>query len=302
MPCFQPLKAYRSVERNAQTGKYGLTFNGKNALIEGSQIRLPCGQCVGCRLDKARQWAIRCEHEAAMHDRNCFITLTYDQVHVPEDFSVRLRDWQLFMKRLRKRVGHDRVRFLATGEYGDNGLRPHYHALLFGFDFADKRHWTTRRDNRCYKSEMLEDVWGMGQCEIGTVTYKSSSYVARYCMKKMTGTKADEHYFRISPVDGKAYRVATEFCVMSRRPGVGSTWFDRYAADAFPSDFLVVDGRKVRPPDYYWRKLAEEDQDPVKRARRRAQLQSKLNNTPERLAVREELLSSRVNRLQRTLQ
>lgn len=301
MPCFHPLKAYRSTERNALTGKYGLTFSGTRNLVEGSFLVLSCGRCMGCRVAKAQQWAIRCEHEAAMHASNSFITLTYDQTHVPTDFSVHLRHWQLFMKRLRKAAGHDRIRFLATGEYGDHGLRPHYHALLFGYDLPDKRHWATRNGNRVYKSDHLEKVWGMGQCEIGTVTYKSSAYVARYCMKKMTGSKADQHYFRTSPVDGKQYRVATEFCVMSRRPGVGQAWFDRYASDAFPSDYLIVDGRKVRPPDYYYRKLAEEDADPIKRARRRAQLQSKANNTPDRLAVREELLGSRLNMLQRNL-
>lgn len=302
MTCFHPLKAYRSAEVNPSTGKRGITFNGSKALIEGGHLRLPCGQCSGCRIDRSREWALRCSHEAATSSASCFVTLTYDQQHVPTDFSVKLRDWQLFMKRLRKRFGAG-VRFFGCGEYGDQTARPHYHALLFGLDFPDKTYWCKRGDHRVYTSEALEEVWGMGQCEVGSVTPASAGYVARYCTKKITGARADDHYSRVSPIDGQTYRVAPEFATMSLRPGLGLEWFARYGGDAFPSDFVVSDGRKVRPPGYYLRKLDEPGQEAIKRLRKRraAQPAARWNSTSERLRVREEIHALRMKRLVRPL-
>lgn len=299
MACFYPLFAYKALVPNAETGKRAIVFNPSKALIEGSSFKLPCGQCQGCRLDKAQDWATRCGHEAQMHASNCFVTLTFDDQNVPQDYSVRKRDFQLFMMKIRKlRSG---VRFFGCGEYGDEGLRPHYHALLFNFDFADKKFWSKRDDYRVYKSELLEDLWPFGLSEIGSVTPQSGGYVARYCLKKYTGDKADDHYSRVSPIDGVVHRVQPEFALMSRRPGVGSSWFDKFSTDAFPSDFVVVDGRKVRPPAYYLSRLAEASQKPIKRARKRASVKpaARANSTPARLAVREVVLCRKVQRLER---
>lgn len=302
MTCYHPLKAYRSTERNPTTGKYGLTFNATKALREGSTLALPCGRCIGCRVDRSRQWAMRCLHEAQCHDRNCFLTLTYDDQNVPQDYSLKLRDWQLFMKRLRKRSGA-RLRFFAAGEYGDQLGRPHYHALLFGYDFADKQLFrTTPRGDRVYTSELLRELWPVGLHELGNVTFKSAAYTARYVIKKTNGDRAADHYNRVSPVDGQTYNVAPEFAVMSRRPGVGTEWFRRFKGDAFPSDFLIVDGRKIKPPKFYLTKLSEDEQKPVKRTRARQSLKQRDNNTPARLKVREEIQQVRAKRLQRTLE
>lgn len=302
MPCYHPLKAHRSTERNPETGKYGIVFNATKGLIEGSSIAIPCGQCIGCRLDKAYQWAIRCVHESKMHDRNVFITLTYNQESVPHDYSVKLRDWQLFMKKLRHRKGAG-VRFLAVGEYGDIGLRPHYHALLFNCDFHSKD--VVRVDPKIgpvYTSSELAELWPVGSHEIGSVTPSSADYCCRYSLKKINGDKADAHYNRVSPIDGNTYRVATEFMVSSRRPGIGATWLEKFKGDAFPSDFLIIDGQRRKPPAYYFRKLSEDDQKPIKRARKRTAVKQRWNNTKERLAVREEIHTLRVQRLQRKLE
>lgn len=305
MTCYHPIKAYRSREKDPSTGKYGITFNATKALIEGTSFAVPCGRCIGCRIDKSYQWAMRCLHEAQMHDQNSFITLTYDQQSVPVDYSLKLRDWQLFMKRLRKNSGAN-MRFFASGEYGDRGLRPHYHALIFGYDFPDKRfHRTTPRGDRLYVSDFLNETWGKGQLnEIGAVTFKSAAYTARYVIKKQGGDQADSHYMRVSPIDGNTYRVATEFAVMSRRPGIGTTWFDKFKTDAFPSDFLIIEGRKVKPPHFYLNKISEAEQLKIKRERKRFSVQprQKLNSTSERLKVREEVQSLRAKRLQRTLE
>lgn len=320
MTCFCPLSAYRALTPDPVTGKRALTFNPLHAVDSVFSLKLPCGQCSGCRHDKAAEWAIRCGHEASTSPVSCFVTLTYEDEALPVDYSVKKRDLQLFMKRLRVSVS-DRVRFFACGEYGDTGGRPHYHALLFGVDFSDDRkRWSKRGEHQTWKSDQLEALWPHGHSEIGSVTPHSAGYVARYCLKKFTGKKADDHYFRASPVDGATYRVEPEFALMSRRPGLGTEWFNRFSGDAFPSDFLIVDGKRRPVPGFYVRKLEAEpvgpaapgfalrheasaEVTPIKRARKAkaAKPAAKWNRSSARLAVREEVHASRAKRLVRTL-
>lgn len=334
MPCYYPLKMSRAAEVNKKTGKRPLVANTKNALIDGSTVIVPCGRCRGCRARRAQEWTIRCQHEASLNgDNNAFITLTYDDDHLPRDYSVKKRDFQLFMKRLRNRYG-SKIRFFACGEYGENTLRPHYHALLLNFDFPDKKLLRTRDKHRVYTSEALSELWPQGSHEIGSVTAASAGYVARYCIKKQSGPKADEHYHRLSPVTGELHHVEPDFGNMSRRPGIASDWFDKFHADAFPSDFVIMDGRQVLPPVYYLRKLQQRDEaaaaaaaalaaaaDPaaapepfrfssrksvVERLQRKrktaaAQPAAKANRTAARLAVREEIHLAREARLVRSL-
>lgn len=307
MTCYRPLRAFRSKD-------HGITFNAHQSLGLGTTLALPCGQCSGCRLMKSQEWQTRLVHESKCHDHNAFVTLTYDQENVPEDFSLKLRDLQLFMKRLRK-AKPQRVRFFGVGEYGDQTLRPHYHLILFNCDFHSKE--VIRIDKRTgspiFTSPELAELWPFGIHEIGTVTPASAGYVARYCLKKLNGEKADAFYTRTSPIDGKVYRVAPEFAVMSRRPGIGLDWFRKHEADAFAfslttkgrvhsvSDFVVVDGQRRKPPGYYLRKLGEAPQTAIKRARKRAAIKHKANNTPERLKVREEVQDSKLKLLKRQL-
>lgn len=299
MTCYSPLTGYKAQERNPDTGKHRITFNPHKALVEGSSLKLPCGQCIGCRADRSQAWGVRCRHEARMHDASCFFTLTYDEQNVPHDYSVKLRHWQLFIDRTRKRTGLKGLRFAGGGEYGELGLRPHYHGLFFNYDFPDKRFIRKRNGYPVYSSELLGELWPFGSCELGSVTHASAEYCARYALKKITGKRADDHYWRVSPVDGEAHRVEPEFFTMSRRPGLGTAWFERFGSDAFPSDFLIVDGRRVKPPPFYLGKLDEAGQVPIKRARKRASVQpgARANNTPERLAVREFIKRDRMNRL-----
>lgn len=318
MTCFHPLKGFRSKTLN-DSGKRAVVFKSSEALNSALPLAVPCGQCRGCRTDRSGQWAIRLMHEAKTHDQSCFLTLTFDDANVPADYSVRLRDVQLFMKKLRKRA-KCAVRFFACGEYGDEGGRPHYHLLIFGFDFPDKKLWAVRQGNRNYKSEMLAELWPYGLSEVSDVTFKSAGYVARYCVKKINGGRADDHYTRVSPVDGAVYRVAPEFATMSVKPGIGATWFDKFSDDAFPSDFIVVDGRKKRPPRYYLRKLEQQRPAPTakpgqilsapksaaekilrERKRRAAAPEVRWNATPERLKVREQVAEARLSRLKRSL-
>lgn len=319
MPCYKPLTAWRSLARDPDTGKHSIVFNPHKALVEGSSFKVPCGQCIGCKLGKSQVWSMRCRHEAMVYFNNSFVTVTYDDQHVPQDFSVKLLDYQLFLKRVRKAKGRG-IRFFGCGEYGNQTLRPHYHFLLFNCDFEDKRFFTERSGNRVYTSPQLGRLWSAGLHEIGEVTSKSAAYVARYSLKKIGGPVADEHYFRVSPVDGQSYRVATEFCTMSRRPGLGTAWLERFGSDVFAGsqvltghragkvidrqDFIVDEHGQKRPvPPFYLSKLDELGQQSVKRARKlkAAAPRARANSTPERLRVREEVQAHRMKRLVRGL-
>lgn len=307
MTCFHPLTAYKSTERSPASGKYGIVFNPVKALIEGSSFKLPCGQCVGCRADKARDLGVRVYHEGQLHERKAFLTLTYSDDHVPASFSVSKRDFQLFMKRVRKRFGSG-IKYLAVGEYGDQTLRPHYHAVCLGLDFPDKYFWRMADGHRVYRSPTLEELWPFGNCEIGSVTLQSAGYVARYCTKKLTGELAVEHYLRASPIDGKMHRVEPEFGLTSRRPALGLNWLRRFKGDVFPANFVVIDGKPRPVPRYYLKKLGEGEQATLKRDRLRRDLadiparkRRRADSTKERLAVREIVHEDRQSRLVRTL-
>lgn len=308
MTCFHPLRAYKSLAVNPETKKHGIVFQSTKALIEGSSFNLPCGQCRGCRMDLARDRAVRCMHEAQMHGRSCFVTLTYGAEHVPRDYSIRKRDLQLFHMRCQEFFGPGKS-YNGVGEYGDTDGRPHYHSLLFGIDFSeDRKRWTKRNGHQTWRSDKLEELWPFGHCEIGSVTPQSAGYCARYSMKKVTGLRADDHYFRVSPVDGELHRVEAEFCLSSRRPAVGLRWLRRYKSDVFPSDFVVVDGTPVPVPKYYQLKLAEVERSVLKRNRLRkdfadlpARHRRKADRTKARLLVREEVAAARQARLVRGL-
>lgn len=243
-------------------------------------IDLPCGQCVGCRLERSRQWAVRCVHEASLHEKNCFITLTYNKENLPADQSLDVKHFQDFMKRLRFKYG-PKIRFFHCGEYGENFGRPHYHACLFNHDFSDKILWSERQGCKLYRSQELEEIWGKGYATVGEVTFESAAYVARYIMKKITGDKAEKHY------EGKK----PEYTTMSRRPGIAKGWIEKYTTDVYPSDNLVLRGKEMKPPkfyDNYFELTNPEKFSTVKR--NRAQHAEKIAEKEPfyRLAVREE--------------
>lgn len=275
-------------------------------LIGVPGITLSCGQCIGCRLDKAREWSTRIAHEGAMHERSSFLTLTYSDEHIPHNYSLDKRTMQLFMKRLRKTL-NVKVRYYLVGEYGGKFLRPHYHVILFGYDFPDKYPWRKTGSGYIqYRSPTLESVWAYGNAEIGTVTPESAGYCARYVTKKITGDRAYEHYQRMHPFTGEIWRVAPEFSLQSNRPGIGASWFDKYQSDAFPDDFVTINGSKRPVPRYYKRLWDAEQTSGVPGARLTWERKSRAlkrapDNTPERLAVREESQHLKAKRLNREL-
>lgn len=292
MPCFRPLRGWRSKAVN-DSGKRSIVFKRQHG-FDDLELEVPCGQCVGCRLERSRQWAIRCVHEASLYDQNCFITLTYDDEHLPSSGSLDVRHFQLFMKRLRKRFGSG-IRFFHCGEYGEQLRRPHYHACLFNFDFPDKKLWKISEGNRLYTSAILHsgevsDLWPFGYCIIGDVTFQSAAYVARYIMKKITGENQDEHYQGIKP----------EYITMSRRPGIGKGWFDKYKGDVFPGDYVVMNGKKVFVPKFYDGLLEHDNKNlhtELKGNRLKNALKHSDNNTLRRLRDREQVKNAQTRTL-----
>jgi hypothetical protein len=255
MACFKPIEAWYSKEVNP-SGKRSLVFTAKYGEDPDRPIEIACGQCIGCRLERSRQWALRCMHEASLYEDNCFLTLTFNDESLsnrefPESLDVR--DFQLFMKRLRKRFG-DGIRFFHCGEYGEKYSRPHYHACIFNFDFPDKELWRVdpKTGVRLYRSRELEKLWPYGYSSIGDVTFESAAYVARYITKKQTGQDSEKHYIVVDEETGElvGYR-KPEYITMSRRPGIGKEWFDKFKTDVYPSDSIHVNGKKFRPPKYY---------------------------------------------------
>lgn len=267
-------------------------------------MMLPCGQCIGCRLERSRQWAIRCHHEASLYRRNCFITLTFNNENLPRNLSVDVRDYQLFMKRLRKEYGAG-IRFFHCGEYGEKFGRPHYHACLFNFDFPDKKHWKTTKDTPLYTSSKLQELWPFGYCSIGAVTFNSAAYVARYITKKITGQKAEEHYTWIDPETGEIHQRKPEYITMSRKPGIGREWLRKFQTDVYPDDFLIINGSKIKPPKYYDSQYEIEYPDDYKQVRLQRSKSAKHkadDNTPDRLKVREKVQQSKMRALSRSLE
>ena len=292
MACFHPLVAYRSAD-----GSISFVDRGK-----GDQLLLSCGQCIGCRLERSRQWATRCVHEASLYDDNCFITLTYNNDNVPIDGGLNYSHFQLFMKRLRKRFPNDTIRFYMCGEYGENYGRPHYHACLFGFNFPDRvLHSRTGSGFFIYTSRILESLWSYGFSSVADFSFESAAYVARYVMKKITGQAAKRHYEVLDEMTGEIYNRSPEFCRMSLKPGIGARWWDKFGqSDVVPRDKVVINGVESTVPRYYDKLLRRYNflqYDDAKTRRAFDNYQRRADNTDARLAVKEQVVKARLSKL-----
>lgn len=295
MSCYKPLHGWLSKSRNA-SGKRSVVFNRSDGLID-RPLTVPCGQCIGCRLERSRQWAMRCVFESELYDDNCFLTLTYDNEHLPVDMSLNSKDIQLFMKRLRKHMisfirrkkivknkyplGH-KIRFFQCGEYGDKFARPHHHVCLFNCSFDDLELWSVNQGCSLYTSETLQKLWPFGYSLIGDVTFESAAYVARYITKKITGKRKEEHYGSRKP----------EFVTMSRKPGIAADWFDKFFDDVYSSDLVVIrDGLTCKPPKFFddrYDAINHQELSRLKAIRKRKG-ESNPDNSDDRLEVREQV-------------
>ncbi|WNK13598.1 MAG: replication initiator protein [Microvirus sp.] len=292
MPCYHPLRAFR-----LEDGSITFVERGR---LDGS-LELPCGQCIGCRLERSRQWAIRCVHEASLHKQNIFLTLTYRDDALPAYGSLSYRHVQLFLKRLRRHIAPMKVRFFCAGEYGEELRRPHYHMCLFGWSPSDP--YPVAKD--LYSSKLLEQLWPHGHASFGEVTFASAGYVARYCLKKINGKDARHHYEAgIDPTTGEVITLEKEFAHMSLKPGIGAGWFKKYSTEVYPFDEIIINGKPVKPPKYYdklFDKIPFNDLDQVRAQRELDAYNLRSDNTSERLAVKEQVTTARSNLSKRKL-
>lgn len=279
LPCYHPLYAVQIGTKD--NGKADLKFlqyrpHELDKTVEwhgrsyprSALVPLPCGQCIGCRIDYSRQWANRCMMELEYHDSAYFVTLTYDDDHLPmseyidpdtgellPSLTLRKRDFQLFMKRLRKAFPQDHIRFFMCGEYGSQTFRPHYHAIIYGLHLDDLTVYKTVREAgelyTYYNSPSLQKVWSdsdgvpIGFAVVGEVTWNSCSYVARYVMKKQKGSGAEAY---------RTFNIVPEFTLMSRKPGIAKQYYDDHS-DLYDYDKINIStpkgGRAFRPPRYF---------------------------------------------------
>lgn len=312
MPCYRPLKAFRRASGEVK-------FSEAPGDLES--LELPCGRCFGCRMSRASSWAIRCQHEAQIFCSNSFVTLTYSddragarvpgrepgEPMLPEHGSLKYADVQKFLKRLRRRKrgiepaanGKYPIRFFCAGEYGMESWRAHYHMLLFNFDFNDKWSW----GEQTFRSPLLEELWPYGSCLLGSVTPASAAYVSRYSLKKVMGRQASEEFYSWTDEHtGELCKVTPEFCVMSRRPGIGVWWLSKYRSDVLPRDYVVLEGgKKVRVPRYYANQFADEEPfvfEDVQHARfKKVQEMPLSERSEERRLVCEQVAAARVDHL-----
>lgn len=297
MSCYHPLKAFRTPT--------GVVFHELSRHDIIGRIDLPCGQCIGCRMRRASDWELRVMHEASLHDASCFVTLTYGPGNLPPNASLEYRDFQLFMKRVRKLFGP--VRFYMCGEYGPLNLRPHYHAVLFGVDFRSDRVMAGKSASGAvfFESRQLSDLWGLGKCTVQDLVRETASYCARYIMKKVLGVASEKAYERVLD-SGEIVNVMPEFARMSLKPGIGAGWYERYRRDVFPHDFVVTsDGKERSVPKYYDKLLKRADFDTRESVgwKREAEARKHVaDQTPARLRVREVVHEARVSTLKRGLE
>lgn len=273
MTCYSPIQAYASGSLS-ENGKRPMQFNLRGA-FSGVRQMLPCGRCIGCRLEWSLRWAVRLMHESKMHPMNTFVTLTYDNEHLPVVGTLVPAHLQAFHKRLHNRLLDSRgvgIRYYGCGEYGDFNRRPHYHSIIFGYDFPDKLVYSENsKGDKIYRSALLNDIWGHGECKIGAVTFESVAYVARYCLKKVNGDQRENGHYLVYDADGVVHERVPEFAHMSRRPGIGSSYFARYGAEIKTHDSIVVNGHEVPSIRYYDLKIEKDDPralELIKRKRR----------------------------------
>lgn len=348
MPCYRPLDAWQCVD-GAVVFSEG---KGNKRYDISRSLKLACGQCVGCRLERSRQWAVRCTHEKQMHDENSYLTLTLDEENNTGTLDHEI--FQGFLKRLRQHVvrnlprcsmGKDSaenpaglwaktksnrpeseieiptrwknlarrkakiavnyIRYFMCGEYGEKTKRPHYHAIIFGWDPKDKTSWgKTRAGHQLYMSKQLNKIWGKGNVIIGAVTFESTAYVARYIMAKITGQAAANHYTKIDADTGEIIERKPEYTHMSLKPGIGARWLEKYATDAYPEGKVLARGHKSKTPKYYdkqWKKLQPLQYEDLLFEREKVGIQNAGDNTKERLATKEIVAKQNVTRLKRIL-
>lgn len=293
MTCYHPISGYRTAS--------GVVFSELRRHDILGDIKIPCGQCIGCRMRRASDWTLRVMHEASLWSENCFVTLTYGRDKMPPDGSLEHRDFQLFMKRVRKHFGKP-VRFYMCGEYGPLNMRPHYHACLFNADFRSDRVQAGKSSSGeiFYNSPTLERLWSHGRVSVQDLTRETAGYCARYIMKKHLGPMTEEA--RAAYVTGDGVIRRREYAAMSLKPGIGAEWYKKYGSDVHRHDFAIADGAKRSVPKYYDKLLKRQKAERLEELKFAREVKARDHaddNTCDRLAVREVVHLARVRNLNR---
>lgn len=312
MACTKPIRGIRHAD-----GVVRLLKGVPDARLFGTganpELELPCGRCMDCKLRRSSDWATRATHEASLHDDNSYLTLTFSDEglalrelqHGTHPYSVDIQDWQRFAKRLRKELAktNTKLRFFQVGEYGEDGLRPHYHALIFGHAFrGEGETWTDEKGHPKWRSATVEKCWPYGFAEIGELTPETTAYVCRYVTKKLYGQQLKALTERVDSETGEVVTVSPEIASMSRGgrtgKGIGHGWWARYKDDCFPSDFLTnATGKKIPVPRYYANQLKREDEskwNEISEKRKESAAKRAADNTPERRQVRAKVTDGRI--------
>ena len=278
MPCYHPIEVM--IER-----KSIYDYAGRSG--DRSPQVVPCGRCVGCRAEQGRQWAVRMMHESRMHKDNVFVTLTLEDRKLNENRELCAKDFSRFVKTLRK-TQERRISYFGCGEYGELTQRPHYHALLFGIEFLDRDIGFDSGRPDVWRSKTLDDAWGRGICEGGSVTMASASYVAGYIRKKVR----EKDRVRCDARTGVLK--TPEFARMSLRPAIGKRWIERWWEDVYPRDFVVIDGVEAKPPRYYDRWMDKNHPEVMEHVRDK-RYEDAIHLTDYQLEAGEAITKSRIN-------
>lgn len=227
--CYNPKRVWVHI-KNPEDGTY-----------HREAMTVSCGHCLECLQRYSLEWAYRIMDEASLHSSNCMITLTYDDKHLKSD-NLDYRDFQLFLKRLRKFISPTLIRYFACGEYGEEHNRPHFHCIVFGWSPSDIVYFfTSPEGNPVYKSQIVADIWKNGFITVEDLTFYSAKYAAKYLQKyKFVKTKT---------------RNVPPFVHMSTHPGIG---YDKIYSRDISSDRVYYRGHYVRTPRYYL-KVMERD-------------------------------------------
>ena len=233
---------------------------------------IPCGKCIGCRLENSKNKATQACYEAEEHKENWFLTITYDDDHLPEaepaineetgeemdpnpGGTLKPADLTNFMKKLRsyyeRKYNHKGIRFMACGEYGSTTGRAHYHTICFNLPILPKNmsFWKFNENHETlWRCPELEKIWGKGMIVAGDVNWSTCAYVGRYITKKV-GMPADKQHYKNLGIEPEFYRA-------SNRPGIGKTYYEKHKEEIYKKDSMIVKKygggtMKVKPPKYY---------------------------------------------------
>lgn len=334
MGCYHPILAYRSaktdevrivgpVKTNDDKDQQALYLDLKGWRPGDEKLLLPCGKCVGCQLAHSRDWANRCYLEQKMHTWNWWITLTYDPEHIKTVKAVDKKTGEVvdvatlcrkhvtdFIKRLRmhwkRKYGEDGIVYFGCGEYGSKSLRPHYHISFFNLNIRDLELWYWEDGKSTYRSDTIDELWGMGRVTINENTWATAAYTARYMLKKSKNWDARRQYEEVD--------MEKEFTCCSLKPAIGKSYYDAHKDEIYATDQIILlkqIGKAIhqKPPKYFDKLMSREDPERLKECqRKRKELAEKaaklkiINTTLNRIEyakVQERILEDRSKQQQR---